>query len=31
VLHERVSLMAWIGAFFVAGGLVLVVLAQNTS
>ena len=29
VLHERVTLMAWLGAFLVAGGLVLVVLAQS--
>jgi len=31
VLHERVTLLAWIGAILVAGGLVLVVLAQNSS
>jgi drug/metabolite transporter (DMT)-like permease len=30
VLGERVSLLAWLGVVFVAGGLVLVVLAQNS-
>jgi drug/metabolite transporter (DMT)-like permease len=30
VLHERVSPLAWLGALMVAGGLVLVVLAQNS-
>jgi len=30
VLHERVSPLAWLGVSMVAGGLVLVVLAQNS-
>ena len=30
VLHERVSPLAWLGVLMVAGGLVLVVLAQNS-
>lgn len=30
ILHEKVTLMAWLGVFLVAGGLVLVVVAQNT-
>lgn len=30
VLNERVSPLAWLGALMVAGGLVLVVLAQNS-
>lgn len=31
VLHERVSQLAWLGAILVAGGLVLVVVAQGNS
>jgi drug/metabolite transporter (DMT)-like permease len=31
ILHERVTLLGWLGVAFVAGGLVLVVLAQQTS
>jgi len=30
VLHERVTPLAWLGVFLVAGGLVLVVVAQNS-
>ena len=30
ILHEKVTPMAWLGVFLVAGGLVLVVVAQNT-
>jgi len=30
VLDERVSPLAWLGVLMVAGGLVLVVLAQNS-
>lgn len=29
ILHERVTPLAWLGALFVVGGLVLVVVAQN--
>ena len=29
ILHERVTPLAWLGAFFVVGGLILVVVAQN--
>ena len=31
VLHERVSTLGWLGVSMVAGGLVVVVLAQNTN
>jgi len=31
VLNEKVQPLAWLGAFLVAGGLVLVVLAQNSA
>ena len=30
ILHERVTLLGWLGAFLVAGGLVLVVVAQSS-
>lgn len=31
VLHEKVTPLAWVGVVCVAGGIVLVVLAQNSS
>lgn len=31
ILHERVTPLAWLGAFLVVGGLILVVVAQNSS
>jgi drug/metabolite transporter (DMT)-like permease len=31
VLHEKVTPMAWVGVFCVAGGIILVVLAQNNA
>ena len=31
VLHEKVSPLAWVGAFLVAGGLIVTVLAQSNS
>ncbi len=31
VLHEKVTALAWLGVFLVAGGLVMVVLAQNAA
>ena len=30
ILHEKVTLLGWFGVVLVAGGLVLVVVAQNT-
>lgn len=30
ILHEKVTPLAWLGVLLVAGGLVLVVVAQNT-
>ncbi len=30
ILHEKVTPLGWLGVFLVAGGLVLVVVAQNT-